>query len=116
MKKWDFQRQEAIKKENKEKVKWLYQSILRNKSDIQLFLTAPNRTHIDKHNRIKQVLIQNYYLYQEIKQLEYSYKPKEKVDKPIIRVINYDEDEYDNYAETRQREELVRDYERNLIY
>lgn len=107
MRKWDFQRQEAIKKENKQKIKWIYQSILSNKSAIQTFLTAPNRTHIDIHNRIKQVLIQNYYLYQEIKQLEkdISYKEIKVTYKPIVRLVN--KDEYDNMAETRKREDFV---------
>ena len=77
---------------------------------------------IYKYNRdllqVKKLLAENIEYYNQLKNANsfiLNYKEKEKVYKPIVKVVNYDKDEYDNYAETRQREELVRDYERNYI-
>lgn len=75
-----------------------------------------NKTLLEIYNynkdlqQVKKLLIENIEYYKQLKNANsfiLNYKVKEKVYKPIKRVVNTDEDEYDNYAETRQREEFV---------
>lgn len=75
-----------------------------------------NKTLLEiyKYNRdllqVKKLLAENIEYYKQLKNANsfiINYKVKDKVYKPIVRVVNTDEDEYDNYAETRKREDFV---------
>lgn len=98
----------------KEQQQELLQILQSNKSWLETY----------KYNKdlpqVKRILAQNierYKLLKEANSFIKNYKVKEKVYKPIKSiVVNTDDVKYDNYAETRKREEFVRDYERNLIY
>lgn len=96
----------------KEQQQELLQILQSNKSWLETY----------KYNKdlpqVKRILAQNierYKLLKEANSFIKNYKVKERVNTPINRIVNTNEDEYDNYSETIQREEQVRDYERNYI-
>lgn len=96
----------------KEQQQELLQNLTYNKTLLEIY------KYNKDYPQVKKLLAENIEYYKQLKNANSfisNYKEKEKVYKPIVRVVNTDEDEYDNYAETRQREEQVRDYERNYI-